>query len=185
MEQILELKVKDIVEFPQFKQAIILAGEQGLNNTISWVHVLEHTNIREFVNGNELVLTTGARWKSDEDLLMFIEQLIEKSVSGLCIQLGAKYNSYKTPDGIPKEIISKAEENSFPLIVFPEDYDCRFIDLIHDVHSVIINKNYKYFLEQEQFLQDLYKILLHPHDIKDILNHLHQYLKVNVVFKQC
>lgn len=182
MERIIELKVEDILEFPQLEQAVLLAGKQGLKKTISWVHVLEHTHIKDFVNGNELVLTTGARWKDDEDPFVFLEQLAEKNISALCIQLGSKYNSYKKPEDIPKKIIDKAELNDLPLIVFPENYDCRFIDLIHNVHSVIINKNYKYFLEQEQFLQDLYKILLNPHDIEDILTHLHRYLDINVVF---
>ena len=176
------LTVAEILKLPQFKHSKLLAGKNGLGQPVSWVHVLEHVSIKEFVNGNELVLTTGARWKNNNDPLLFLDQLIEKKVSALCIQLGSKYNQYHSPEAIPLSIIRKAEANNFPLLVFPEDYDCRFIDLIHDVHSMIMSRQYEQFMNQEEFLDKLYQILLNVHDISDVLSYLHSYLDLNVAF---
>lgn len=182
MSQISEFTVEEMLKLPQFEHALLITGKGGLSRTIEWVHILEHVYTKDFVNGHELVLTTGALWRNNRDPSIFLEQLIEKNVSALCIQLGSKYNRYKTYEDVPKTLIEKAEASDFPLIVFPEHYDCRFIDLIHDIHSVIINQEYKQFLNQEQFLDKLHQIMLNVHDIHDILSYLHSYLDLSVVY---
>ncbi len=176
------LTVAEILETPHFEQSIIVSGKAGLNKTVDWVHVIDTTHSRNYVNGYELVLTTGAGWKDERDPLIFLDQLIEKKVTALCIQMGSYFNNFRSIDDIPKEMIEKADANDFPLIAFPEEYDCRFVDIVHNLHTLIINQNYKHYLEQEHFLQDLYMILLNPHDIKDILYFLHRYLDVNVAY---
>ncbi|MBW6464023.1 MAG: PucR family transcriptional regulator [Firmicutes bacterium] len=182
MNNSVDFTVENMLKLPQLEHALLIAGKGGLGRTIKWVHVLEHIYTKDFVNGHELVLTTGACWKNNRDPSIFLDQLIDKNVSALCIQLGSKYNKYRTYGDIPKKLIEKADANNFPLIVFPEHYDCRFIDLIHDIHSVIINQGYKQFLNQEQFLDKLHQIMLNIHDINDILNYLHSYLDLNVVY---
>lgn len=182
MENVKELTIDEVLMLPQFKQAIFVSGHKGTNKVVTWVHVLEHTFIKDFINGHELVLTTGARWENDRDPVIFLEHLIEKNVSALCIQLGEKYNRYRCVEDLPRDLTSKAESANFPLIVFPEDYDCRFIDLIHNIHSLIINQNYKQLLDQERFIEGLYQILLNPYDMKDILNYLHKYLNISVAY---
>jgi len=153
MNHIKKLTVADVLKLPQFKHSTLLAGREGLNEPISWVHVLEHVYTKEFVDGNELVLTTGARWKNDHDPMIFLDQLIEKKVSALCIQLGSKYNSYRSGSDLPQALIAKAEANGFPLIAFPEEYDCRFIDLIHDIHSMIVKQNHEHFLNHDRWVK--------------------------------
>lgn len=49
-----------------FEKAIVIAGENGLNRLIKWVHVMEVTQIGNLLNGNELILSTGMAWKNDE-----------------------------------------------------------------------------------------------------------------------
>ncbi len=153
MNQTKKLTVADVLRLPQFRHSTLLAGREGLNEPVSWVHVLEHVYTKEFVDGNELVLTTGARWKNDHDPILFLDQLIEKKVSALCIQLGSKYNSYSSTGDLPQALIAKAEANGFPLIAFPEEYDCRFIDLIHDIHSMIVKQNHGHFLSHDRWVK--------------------------------
>ena len=129
------LVVKDILGLPEFKHATLAAGNKGLGKKICWIHVLEHVDVGDFINGYEIILTTGARWKRDEDLLLFVNTLINKKVSALCIQLGPKYNKFRTVSDLPSSVIAKANSNNFPLIVFPESYDCRFIDLIFNIQA--------------------------------------------------
>ncbi|OPL13076.1 MAG: hypothetical protein AVO34_06465 [Firmicutes bacterium ML8_F2] len=176
------LTVKEILDSPLFKPAIVVSGKAGLNKTVDWVHIIDTTYSRNYVNGYEMILTTGAGWKEKNDPLIFLDQLIEKKVTALCIQLGLNFNNFRSIDDIPSTMIEKSEANNFPLIAFPENYDCRFVDIVHNLHTMIINQSYKHYLEQENFLQNLYKILLNPHEIKDILYFLHRYLDVNVAY---
>ncbi|MBM4235868.1 MAG: hypothetical protein FJ152_05285 [Firmicutes bacterium] len=174
MKDSAQLSIKDILKMPYFKNAVIVAGKNGLDKSVNWVHVLEQTQIADFVNGKELILTTGAGWKNDNDTIRFLQQLIEQNVSALCIQLGSRYNLYENANELPLALLKLANENAFPLIVFPEEHECRFVDLIRDLHTLIINQSYRYLLDQENFLADLYRILLNPHETLDILNYLHR-----------
>ncbi len=176
------LTVCDILKSSLFKQSVVAAGSKGLGKTVEWAHILEVTHCKEYINGREIVLTTGAGWVNDEDPYIFVKQLIEKKVSALCIQLGSKFNKFNTIEDIPKEIIREADKSDFPIIVFPEHSECRYVDLMRGLHSMIINKNYKIFQEQEAFLQKLHPILVKPHTLEDILRLIHDHLKVSVAY---
>jgi len=176
------LTVKDLLKAPDFQHATVLTGKGGLDKVVTWVHILEITHCQDYLNGQELILTTGVGWKDKDDPHIFLRHLISNNVSALCLQLGKKFFDYSTINDIPEKLIEEAEANDFPIIVFPEQYDCRYVDLMHSLHSMIINKNYKIFLEQEKFLNELYSLLVQPHDIDDLLQILHQTLKVNVAY---
>ena len=176
------LTVNDLLKAPDFQRATVVAGKGGLDKVVTWVHILEITHCQDYLNGQELILTTGVGWKDKDDPYIFLRHLIDNNVSALCLQLGKKFFDYSTINDIPGKLIEEADANDFPIIVFPEQYDCRYIDLMHSMHSMIINKNYKIFLEQEKFLNELNGLLVNPHDIEDILQFLNQKLKVNVAY---
>jgi PucR family transcriptional regulator, purine catabolism regulatory protein len=176
------ITVNDILKSKPFKSSIVVAGRNGLTKPIEWAHVLEVTHCREYVNGREIVLTTGAGWIKEEDPYLFVKQLIEKKVSALCIQLGSKFNRFDNIGDIPEIILRKAEDNDFPIVVFPKHAECRYVDLMRSLHSMIINTNYKIFQDQELFLQKLHPIIIEPHSPEDILRLIHNHLKVNVAY---
>jgi PucR family transcriptional regulator, purine catabolism regulatory protein len=176
------LTVCDILKSPLFKQSIVAAGSKGMDKVVEWAHILEVTQCKDYINGREIVLTTGAGWINEEDPHIFVKQLIEKNVSALCIQLGSKFNKFSTIEDIPREIIRDADKHEFPIIVFPDHAECRYVDLMRGLHSMIINKNYKIFQEQEAFLQKLHPILVKPHTLEDILRLINDHLKVNVAY---
>ncbi len=177
-----KLTVEELITSPPLKHAILAAGSSGLNKTVKWVHILEITRCSDYVNGGELILTTGAGWKKADDPIVFLKELIAKNVTALCIQLGEKFNSFRKLEDLPGELIEEADNNDFPLIIFPEDHDCRYIDLMHSLHSMIINKNYNTFLKQEAFINELNNVLVNPHDTEDILHFLHNHLEINVAY---
>lgn len=176
------LTVNEALETPFFGPAKVIAGHSGLSKKVTWAHILELTECRGYVNGGELILTTGAGWKNEQDSITFTRNLIEKNVAALCIQLGSKFNSFRTVSDIPQEIIDEANQSEMPLIVFPEEHDCRYIDLVRNLHSMILNKSYKTLMEKDQFMQELYQLLVRPHSIKDILSFIHEYINAEVAF---
>lgn len=176
------LTVNEALDTPFFRPAKLIAGHSGLNKKVTWAHILELTECRGYVNGGELVLTTGAGWKNEQDSLIFTRNLIAKKVAALCIQLGSKFNSFRSVSDIPQEILDEANLAEMPLIVFPEDHDCRYIDLVRNLHSMILNKSYKTLMEQDKFMQELYRLLVRPHSIKDILFFIHEYINADVAF---
>lgn len=136
MKEQLPLMVSDILPRKHFEQAIVIAGDEGLNRIVKWVHVVEVTNIRNLLNGDELILSTGALLKDDEELFVSIlHQLIETNAAGLCIEMGTYLSE------IPAKAIKIANQNKFPIIIFKKEVP--FVEITQDIHTMIINNQYR------------------------------------------
>lgn len=175
MRNTFELSVKDVLNRESFQHAKVIAGKGGLNKLIRWVHILEVTEISDLLNGGELILTTGVRWKKDEQLsLNLLKQLINKQVTGLCIELGTSIQT------ISENIIQLANEHDFPLIVFKKEV--RFIDITQDLNSLFIDAHSKMMLKLEAISNQFSQLLLSPDGFRRILRLLYQALDAQVAY---
>ena len=176
LEGTYKLTVQDLLKRPPFTQAVCIAGKKGLSNTIRWVHILEIAEINGLVSGNELILSTGVGWTRTKDLRQaFLRQLIEKKVSALAIELGT------TLTRVPEDLIKLAEEADFPLLIFNEKV--RFIDITQDVNGLLLNNQYKIMADLESYSNRLNQLLLQSGAFHKILQFLHHYLNVHVVYR--
>lgn len=176
MKELFQLTVADILGRNHFENAIVAAGEEGLNRMVKWVHVVEVTNIRNLLNGKELILSTGVAWKEDEELFVSIlQQLIENDAAGLCIEVGTYLSE------IPAEVIKIANEHYFPLIVFQEEVP--FVAITQDIHAIIINQQYRKITDLENYSQSLNKRLLTTEAYEDILQFIFSALEVQIIFR--
>ncbi len=175
MKNAFKQTVADILNLTYFRDSDVLAGKNGLNRTIKWVHILEVTEIGQLLNGHELILTTGVGWKENQELsFSFLKQLIEKNASGLCIELG------KYTNAIPEEMMTLAEENNFPLITFNKEV--RFIDITQDINTLLMDSHYRVISNLESFSNKLNHLLLFPNASTAILKLLHTHLNAQVVY---
>ncbi|PKM82888.1 MAG: hypothetical protein CVU89_01775 [Firmicutes bacterium HGW-Firmicutes-14] len=169
------ITVKDILASPLFRNAKLVAGANGVDRVITWVHILEKIHqVKESINGQELILSTGVGFSNKKLAINFLEQLIERNVSCLCIELVTYFTK------IPDEMIKIANDNQFPLIVFNEFV--RFIDITRELQTMMITKTNKMTSVLEAFSQQLNSILLSAHNLYDLLFFLHRFLNVNVVY---
>lgn len=95
------------------QQIDLVAGEKGLNNVVRWVHIVEINELTSFLEGNELIFTTGMTIKNNEDLLELVKEIFESKASGLVINTGPYI------ERIPEEIIDFCNERGFPLFRVP------------------------------------------------------------------
>jgi purine catabolism regulator len=149
------LTLAEVLERHLFQDAQIVAGRDGLNRIVRWVHVLEVADVGSLLHGNELILSTGGGFRNDVQLQeQYIHQLIEKKASGLCIELGYHINE------IPPIMLEIAERENFPLIhlVTP----VRFIDVTQDVNAWIINRHYELMGQLDQISRDFQRLTLKP-----------------------
>lgn len=175
MKNTFKLTVGDILSRPNFKDAKVVAGEKGLNGLIRWVHIMEVTEIGHLLNGNELILTTGLGWKeSGAASLDLLKQLIDKKVSGLCVELGTYIPA------IPESMIELANKHDFPIIVFTNQV--RFIDITQDLNALFIEAHYKTMINLESVSNQFNRLLLSKDGFKRILRLLHQFLNVQVAY---
>lgn len=161
--------------FPQNYK--VVAGEKGLSNIVTWVHVLEIRDIvRECVNGNELILTTGIGFATKQIAVNFLRELIEQKVAGLCIETALYYHE------IDREMIELATEHDFPLIVIPEI--SRFIDICKGLNTMIISNDKRLFDNADYYDCQL-KGFENRGSLEDGIRYTAEYLNVQVAYLPC
>lgn len=91
----------------------LLAGQNGMNRSARWYHMVESLEISTFLTGNEIVFITGVAIKNAKELFEIIQSAHSRHACALVINLGPYIES------ISNSIIDFCNENDFPLFVVP------------------------------------------------------------------
>lgn len=90
----------------------VRAAEAGLGRAIGWVHPTELTDPQAFLEGGELLLTTGLAL--DETTSPgYIRRLVDAGVAGLGFGVGLSHES------IPRSLVETADEVGLPVLEVP------------------------------------------------------------------
>ncbi|ATD56252.1 PucR family transcriptional regulator ligand-binding domain-containing protein [Clostridium chauvoei] len=144
---------RDLFQLKHFSKARLLAGKSGLNREISLPYVRNTESISKWLYGRELLFVTyESSKKESDDLLLLLEECIDKNLSGVVILIDDK-----DIENIPKKMIDRADEERLPLFIMP--WDIKLIDIIQEIFLKIEekreeSKNAKHFLESILFSQD-------------------------------
>lgn len=100
----------------------MIAGAEGLGNFVEWVHIIEDIEVADFLNGNELVMTTGiGNINTPENIMKYAKRLYEKHCSCLIINIGPYIKE------VPRVLIDFCNENNMPLFTVP--WEVRLVNL--------------------------------------------------------
>lgn len=169
------IQVKDVLSRDLFQHAVVVAGKNGLHREIKWTHILESGDMESFINGGELILTTGSGVKFDSpEGLSHLDKLLNKNVAGICIELGTHVKE------IAPEIIQYGNDHDLPFIIFNEIV--KFVDITQDLHTVIINHHHHMLSQLYHFSQKFNELSLLPNGTLTILKELYAYFNVPVLF---
>lgn len=116
------------ISYMDFK---LVAGEKGLANEVRWLHMVDSDMISSFLQGGELVFTTGLGLNENLTLEKLVKEVYKMHASGIVINLGPYI------DKIDESVIQFANENNFP--VFETPWKTRMADIMH-IFSFSINK---------------------------------------------
>jgi PucR family transcriptional regulator, purine catabolism regulatory protein len=155
------LTIEEILKRPLFEYAQVTAGKQGLPRPIRWVHILETAENASFLNGGELILSTGVGF--GEKHLFYLSEVIRRKAAGLCIELGTYISE------IPADMRELADHHGFPLIVFTQPV--RFVDITLDLHEYIINIHNKALRELESYSRHLQQLTLQTQSLSKVILH--------------
>lgn len=105
------ITVHDILKLEGFRHAVVVAGEEGLDNEVKKATLMEVPDIFPFLERKTLILTTLYPIYNDEEALnTLVPRSFQSDAAGLCIKIG------RYVDAIPPIMIEQANELSFPLI---------------------------------------------------------------------
>ena len=123
----------------------LIAGEKGLKNKVRWTHIVESEEIATFLQGEEIVFTTGIAIKNQSDLFKLIKRTKEQNTSGIVINTG------KYIDNVNQEIIDYCNANDYPLFLMP--WGIRIAEIMKDL-TITILESEKTYLEISNAIKD-------------------------------
>src|SRR4029079_10597655 len=113
------LTVREIADLPGLGLELT-AGSEGSGNPIRWVHVSELPDPTPWLEGGELLITTGLGvGELSRPQREYVRRLAEHGLAGLAFGVG--FGWAEPPD----EIVREAERLDFPILVVP--YEVPFI----------------------------------------------------------
>lgn len=123
----------------------MIAGAEGLGNFVEWVHIIEDIEVADFLNGNELVMTTGiGNINTPENIMKYAKRLYEKHCSCLIINIGPYIKE------VPRVLIDFCNENNMPLFTVP--WEVRLVNLTRWFCEMLVES-----AEKERSLTSLVK----------------------------
>src|SRR3954452_22281202 len=128
------LTVRDIVSIPGMPLKL-LAGEDGAERPVRWVHSSELEDPTPWLKGGELILTTGMGvGDTAAKQRAYIRRLVDAGVAGLGFGLGFGH------DKTPRALVTEAGKHGFP--VFEVPYPVPFIAITEAVFTRIVAEQY-------------------------------------------
>jgi len=112
----------------------LLAGEDGLDAPVRWVHISELTDPTPFLSGGELLLTTGMALDSAKAQRDYISRLADHGLAGLGYGTGFAHQK------VPKAAVEAARSRGFPLFEVP--YATPFIAVTERAFTRLVNEQY-------------------------------------------
>jgi PucR family transcriptional regulator, purine catabolism regulatory protein len=138
---------RSILKLYHLQKMKLVAGEGGLNRIITWVHVVELTEVTKWVKGGELLFITGVTIKDNvEALLKLVNDINKRNLSGLVINVGPYIK--KTP----KEVIELANSIDFPIFEIP--FEVKLIDIAQGICKEIFTSKLR-FESVNNFMKEL------------------------------
>src|SRR5262245_50931669 len=108
-----DVTLRDVLAMPVVRAAepVVLAGEDGLDRRVRWVHATELPDIAPLLRGGDLVLTTGIALPGLEaGLRSFATSLAEVGAAGLMVELGRRWST------VPDALVAACTETRLPLV---------------------------------------------------------------------
>jgi DNA-binding PucR family transcriptional regulator len=113
----------------------LVSGEENADAPVRWVHISELPDPTPWLNGGELLLTTGLTLDSDKRQREFIRLLAGHHLAGLGFGTGFDH------DGLPEPLLDEARSQGFP--VFEVPYELPFIALTERAFTQLVNEEYE------------------------------------------
>jgi sugar diacid utilization regulator len=128
------VKLRDVLELPSMSEIRIVAGAAGLDRVLYWTHIVDLPDLIKWVQGGELLFTTGIGIHSNlEQLPNIVRECFDKNVAGLVINIGPYIQE------TPEQVISLADELGFP--VFEVPWEVKLGEITRVIYNFIAVKH--------------------------------------------
>lgn len=156
------------------KETKLIAGENGLDNQIKWVTVIEVLEDIDRLQKDEFLITTGFKLMEDKTRLESFQQLLKANLlSGVAI-----YTSFYMKE-IPEAFIELADKHHLPLIEIP--IDINFSEITKEVLELIVNRQANLLAHSENTHHELSRLILNDKSLTEVTKRLAQLTSSKIV----
>jgi purine catabolism regulator len=159
------LTVEQCLSLSPLNHADVVAGGEGLSRTMSWVHVVDHSDIEDSLAGNELLLSSGIALSADTRLQTEIfEVMSRRNCAGLVVSIGV----YMTE--LPAAMREAADRHGIPLIAVP--WAVNFGDITRVLLTRLVQSHYQFMERAQRLNRDLLEIVLRRGDLRAVCDRM-------------
>ena len=105
------VELRKLLERVKHTDITLIAGEDGLSNLVSWVHMIETKEASIFLEGGEIAFSTGVGLNNGLSILELVKMIQENHAAGVVLNIGPFI------ENIPQEVIDFGNLKNFP--IFP------------------------------------------------------------------
>lgn len=127
------LLIKNLFELDSLNGIKLITDQNGINNEIAWVNIMEILDEISYLEKGELLLTTGYKLDNENLNKDLIFRLHSKGLAGMGIQIGYYLNK------IPEYIIADGNKYNFPIFEIPKDLSFSIITQVVLKNAYAIN----------------------------------------------
>ncbi|ATW27671.1 PucR family transcriptional regulator [Candidatus Formimonas warabiya] len=147
------LTVRQALKIGKLKDAVVVAGYQGLDNQILFVNIMEVPEVTRWMKGGELLVTAGFAFKDNPNSRKkLIYDLAQKHVAAFGIKPGQYFSE------VPQDMIEYANEVGLPLLQLPPD--APYMDFMLPIFEILISGQLSQLKRHEQIHNCLLEALL-------------------------
>ena len=139
----------------------LVAGGDGAERPIRWVHISELEDPTPWLSGGELLLTTGIQLTSAARQRRFVALLADHEVSGLGLGTGFEHKR------LPKPLVDEGEKRGLPMFEVP--YEMPFIAITERAFTSLVNEQYAVLERGAQVHERLERLVIEGRGLEAIL----------------
>ena len=169
------MNVKELLSLKEFQDYEVICGEQGLKNEVRAVTVMDALDIRNWVKGGEVLLTSGyILYCNIDSIANIVRDVHEAKAAALFIKLGRFLSE------VPEEAVKICNDIGFPIIKMPKDH--LFLQAIQPAFLELLNQKNNIIATSERIHTSFINIVINGGGICEIVDTLGELLKRDVIF---
>lgn len=172
------LTIAEALQLPIFKDANIVTGQAGLNNSIRWVHIVSvpERSSYSWTKGGELILTVGLGLRANlERQQEIVPRLVEHGIAGLVLSVGHYF------DHTPPIMVEQAKKLGFPIIELAGDVP--FVEVTESIFTHIVNEQYATLQRAQAIHKALMDVVLNGGTLQHLVEALAKLLDKSITIE--
>ena len=155
------LTVKEALELDALHDVKVVAGGDGLDRQIRWCHIIDNPEIVRWIQGGELLLTTGYGWpEAEQSSRRTIRALNGKRLAAILFDPGPFLGQ------IPANVVDEAGRLALPVLAAPRKL--RFADVTEAIGRELIRRQYEMIERADRYHRQITAAAVEARDLNDI-----------------